>query len=175
MQRINIEIKARCLHPEEIRDLLEKQQAEFIGTDYQSDTYFNVPYGRLKLREGNIENALIHYFRNDQAGPKRSDISLYKTPPRSDLKEVLSAALGILAVVTKRRQIYFIENVKFHIDEVEQLGSFVEIEAIDRDGSIGEEKLLKQCRHYLGLFKIPDEDLIEVSYSDMAIRGKGVD
>lgn len=96
MQRINIEIKARCSHPEEIRDLLDKQQAEFIGTDYQTDTYFNVPNYRLKLREGNIENALIHYFRNDQAGPKRSDISLYKTQPRSDLKQVLTAALGVL-------------------------------------------------------------------------------
>lgn len=170
MQRINIEIKARCSHPEEIRDLLDKQQAEFIGTDYQTDTYFNVPNGKLKLREGNIENALIHYFRNDQAGPKRSDISLYKTQPRSDLKQVLTAALGVLAAVSKRRRIYFIENVKFHIDEVEHLGSFVEIEAIDRDGSIGEEKLRQQCQYYLNLFKIPENDLIEVSYSDLAIR-----
>lgn len=169
MQRINIEIKARCSHPEEIRDLLDKQQAEFIGTDYQTDTYFNVPNGRLNLREGNIENALIHYFRNDQAGPKRSDISLYKTQPRSDLKELLTAALGILAVVSKRRQIYFIENVKFHIDEVEHLGSFVEIEAIDRDGRIGEEKLRRQCQYYLNLFKIKEEDLVEVSYSDLAM------
>ena len=170
MQRINIEIKARCSHPEEIRDLLDKQQAEFIGTDHQTDTYFNVPNGRLKLREGNIENALIHYFRNDLAGPKRSDISLYRTPSRDGLKEVLTAALGVLAVVSKRRQIYFIENVKFHIDEVQHLGSFVEIEAIDRDGSIGEEKLRRQCQYYLNLFKIKDEDLVEVSYSDLAIR-----
>lgn len=168
MQRINIEIKARCVHPEEIRDLLNNLQAEFIGTDYQTDTYFNVPHGRLKLREGNIENALIHYFRNDQAGPKRSDISLYKTQPRSDLKQVLTAALGLLAVVSKRRQIYFIENVKFHIDEVQQLGAFVEVEAIDRDGSIGEEKLREQCQYYLNLFKIRKEDLVEVSYSDLA-------
>ena len=170
MQRINIEIKARCSHPEEIRDLLEKQQAEFIGTDPQVDTYFNVPNGRLKLREGRIENALIHYHRTDQAGPKRSDISLYKTQPRSgELKEVLTAALGVIAVVSKRRQIYFIENVKFHLDEVQHLGNFVEIEAIDRDGSIGEEKLRQQCQYYLDLFKITDKDLVEVSYSDLAM------
>ncbi|MCB0598600.1 MAG: class IV adenylate cyclase [Lewinellaceae bacterium] len=170
MHRTNFEIKARCSHPEEIRTLLANQQAEFIGTDPQFDTYFNVPNGRLKLREGNIENALIHYHRNDQAGPKRSDIQLYKTQPRSDLKDVLTAALGVLAVVAKRREIYFIENVKFHLDEVEKLGNFVEIEAIDRDGSIGEEKLQQQCQYYLNLFKITDADLIEVSYSDLAIR-----
>ncbi len=103
MHRINIEIKARCSHPEEIHELLEKQQAEFIGTDRQVDTYFRVPNGRLKLREGNIENALIHYHRLGQAGPKRSDISLYKTEPKSELREVLTAALGVLAVVAKRR------------------------------------------------------------------------
>ena len=173
MQRINIEIKARCNHPEEIRDLLEKQQAEFIGTDPQVDTYFNVPDGRLKLREGRIENALIHYFRNNQAGPNRSDILLYETQPRSsELMDVLTAALGVLAVVSKRRQIYFIENVKFHLDEVEGLGNFVEIEAIDRDGSIGEEKLQRQCQYYLDLFKITNDNLVEVSYSDLAMEKK---
>ena len=74
------------------------------------------------------------------------------------------------AVVTKRRAIYFIENVKFHIDEVEELGDFVEIEAIDRDGSFGEEELKEQCQYYLNLFKIQKEDLIEVSYSDMVLE-----
>lgn len=169
MQRINVEIKARSQNPAEIHALLAAQQAEFLGTDKQTDTYFKVDKGRLKLRQGNIENALIHYFRNNQAGPKRSDVSLYKTESGAELKDVLQQALPVLAVVTKRRSIYFIENVKFHVDEVENLGSFVEIEAIDRDGDIGEEKLREQCQYYLDLFKIKGEDLIEVSYSDMMI------
>ncbi len=170
MQRINVEIKARSDNPEEIHELLTQQQAEFLGTDRQTDTYFKTTKGRMKLREGNIENALIHYYRNNQAGPKRSDISLYKTTGSAELKEVLTQALEVLAVVTKRRSIYFIENVKFHIDEVEELGDFVEIEAIDRDGSFGEEKLKEQCQYYLNLFKIQKEDLIEVSYSDMVLE-----
>ncbi len=65
------------------------------------------------------------------------------------------------------REIYFIENVKFHLDEVKGLGTFVEIEAIDSDGSIGKEKLLEQCNFYLQAFEIKDEDLLEKSYSDM--------
>lgn len=169
MQRINVEIKARSKNPAEIHALLAAQQAEFLGTDKQTDTYFKIDKGRLKLRQGNIENALIHYFRDNQAGPKRSDVSMYKTEGGEELKEVLQNALPVLAVVTKRRSIYFIENVKFHVDEVENLGSFVEIEAIDRDGDIGEEKLRAQCQYYLDLFKIKAEELIEVSYSDMMI------
>lgn len=171
MQRINIEIKARSENPEEIHELLAQQQAEFLGTDKQTDTYFKTTKGRLKLREGNIENALIHYYRDDQMGPKRSDVTMYKTANSAELKEVLRPALEVLAVVTKRRSIYFIENVKFHVDEVEELGDFVEIEAIDMDGSIGEEKLYEQCQYYLNLFKIKEEDLVDVSYSDMVLGG----
>ena len=70
----------------------------------------------------------------------------------------------------KKREIYFIDNVKFHIDGVEDLGTFIEIEAIDKDGSIGKEKLLEQCQSFLDLFKIPQEDLISVSYSDLLLR-----
>lgn len=172
MQRINVEIKAKSQHPEEIHELLAAQQAEFLGTDKQTDTYYQIPEGRLKLRQGNIENALIHYFRDNQVGPKRSDISMYKTEAGSDLRDVLNKALPVLAVVTKRRAIYFIENVKFHIDEVEELGAFVEIEAIDKDGTIGEAKLREQCQYYLDLFKIKSSDLIDVSYSDMVIAAE---
>ncbi|NBC10082.1 MAG: CYTH domain-containing protein [Bacteroidetes bacterium] len=172
MQRINVEIKARSDNPEEIHELLVQQQAEFLGTDKQTDTYFKATKGRLKLREGNIENALIHYYRDNQTGPKRSDVTMYKTANSTELKEVLRPALEVLAVVTKRRSIYFIENVKFHVDEVEELGDFVEIEAIDMDGSIGEEKLYEQCQYYLNLFKIKEEDLVDVSYSDMVLRGQ---
>ena len=79
----------------------------------------------------------------------------------------LTETLGVFAVVKKRREIYFIDNIKFHIDVVEKLGSFVEVEAIDSDGSIGPGKLLDQCRQYMGLFGIEKRDLVEGSYSDM--------
>jgi len=85
------------------------------------------------------------------------------------LKEILTKALGILVVVDKKREIYFIDNVKFHIDIVENLGTFVEIEAIDNDGDIGKEKLLEQCQLYLDMFNIPQKDLISVSYSDLLL------
>ncbi|HOY52721.1 MAG TPA: class IV adenylate cyclase, partial [Prolixibacteraceae bacterium] len=122
----NIEIKARTGRGDAIRTILLEAGAEFRGTDHQKDTYFRVSSGRLKLREGNIENQLIHYRRADQEGPKQADVLLYPSSPGSHLKEILTTALGILVVVDKTREIYFNGNVKFHIDEVEGLGHFVE-------------------------------------------------
>ncbi len=167
MPHLNVEIKARCSQPEKIRQLLESRNARFVGLDHQIDTYFKVPNGRLKLREGNIENNLIHYHRSNQAGPKQSSVTLYQSQPNSSLKTALTAALGVLTVVDKKRSIFFIENIKFHIDEVAGLGSFIEIEAIDLDGSIGLEKLEEQCRFYQQLFGVKAGDLVEVSYSDL--------
>ncbi len=155
-----------------IREILKSKNADFRWTDHQIDTYFNVNFGRLKLREGNIENHLIHYQREDKEGPKQSNVTLFKSDPKSSLKEILTKALDILVVIDKKREIYFIDNVKFHIDTVKDLGTFVEIEAIDNDGNIGKEKLLEQCQFFLDLFKIPQEDLISVSYSDLLLEKK---
>jgi predicted adenylyl cyclase CyaB len=170
MTHINIEIKAKSIHHENIREILKSRNAEFKGLDHQIDTYFNVSRGRLKLREGNIENYLIQYDRENQEGPKQSNVVLYKTTPNSKLKKALINSLGILTIVDKKREIYFIENVKFHLDEVLNLGSFIEIEAIDREGNIGKPKLLEQCNFYQDLFKIQKEDLISVSYSDLILN-----
>ena len=146
------------------------QGADFKGTDHQIDTYFKVSTGRLKLREGNIENYLIYYQRTDQAGPKQSDVILYKTDPNSPLKQILTQSLEELAVVDKKREIYFIGHVKFHIDQVDGLGSFMEIEAIDANGDINKDTLLEQCQHYMQLLGISEKDLITNSYSDLILE-----
>ena len=145
--------------------------AEFRGTDVQTDTYFKVNNGRLKLRQGNIENSLIFYNRENIAGPKMSQVNLFQVNNDSDmLKQILINANGIKIVVRKKREIWFIDNVKFHIDEVEGLGSFVEIEAIDKDGSLGLEKIQEQCNHYLHQFNITEENLLTHSYSDLLMN-----
>lgn len=172
MNHINIEIKARCLDHEKIRNLLKSREADFKGIDHQIDTYFNVGHGRLKLREGNIENYLIYYEREDKTGPKQSDIILFKSVPGSSLKSILIHSCGVLVVVDKEREIYFIENVKFHIDTVQNLGTFMEIEAIDEEGIFGRERLLEQCNEYLRFFNIPESDLLSVSYSDLLLEKK---
>lgn len=170
MERLNIiEIKARCAYPQRVRELLRTREADFRGVDQQIDTYFKTPQGRLKVREGQLENSLVYYEREDQAGPKRSQVSLVSLAPHSGLKEILTTALGVLVIVEKQREIYFIENVKFHIDVVAGLGPFVEIEAIDADGSRGITTLHEQCQEFLNLFAIASQDLVAVSYSDLLL------
>lgn len=167
---INYEFKARCNDLKILEKKLKELNPLFIGTDHQVDTYFIVPNGRLKLHEGTIENSLIHYNRKNSAGAKQSNVTLYQHHPDKTLKEILSKSLGVKAVVDKKRKIYFLGNVKFHFDEVSHLGSFVEVEAIDKDGTIGIKKLKEQCNIYIQLFDISKDQFIAESYSDLLVK-----
>ncbi len=171
MNILNIEIKAWCNDPDYIEKILLLRNARFAGIDHQIDTYFHSPDGRLKLREGNIERSLIHYNRIEIKDLKKSEVLIYKPPgDTTSLKKILEKNLGIKVVVNKKRKIYFIDNVKFHLDTIDGLGSFVEIEAIDDTLQLGEEKLRAQCQMYMKLFKIRNSELIDRSYSDMILE-----
>lgn len=169
MAIVNIEFKARTEKLQQLEEKLQSLNPKFIGLDNQCDTYFNVATGRLKLREGNIENTLIYYERSNTAGAKQSDILLYHHQPDKMLKEILIKTHGVKVVVDKKRKIYFIENVKFHFDVVEGLGTFVEVEAIDNNGDIGVEKLKQQCSYYAEFLEVLPQDYISYSYSDMLL------
>lgn len=164
-----IEIKARTNRQPAIRDILEKQGARFVGEDQQVDTYFRVSEGRLKLRAGLIENTLIFYQRDNQAGPKLSKVLLHQVEDSRTLLDLLSVALGKLVVVDKKREIWFLDNIKVHLDFVSGLGTFVEIEAIDEDGTLGMQHIDQQCRLCMELFGIEQNDLISNSYSDLIL------
>ena len=170
MEIKNIEFKARVTNLQDIEKKLLSLKPIFIGIDEQLDTYFSVPTGRLKLREGNIENALIWYKRANTADAKLSTILLYNHKPDGALKQILTLLHGIKVVVQKTRKIYFIDNVKFHLDVVEGLGHFIEVEAIDKDATIGIEKLHGQCNQYAHLFNILPSAYVAYSYSDMLLQ-----
>ena len=172
MRHINVEIKAKCFHPEMVEAFLFAHNAKFVGLDVQEDAYFNISTGRLKLRKGDIENNLIFYNRSNQAGPKNSYFDLVKIEDAKGLKDVLEKSCGIKMVVRKRREIYYIDNVKFHIDDVPGLGSFVEIEAGNILANKTETELLEQCNFYLKEFGVKKEDLVAESYSDLLIKAK---
>lgn len=164
---VNAEIKARCPDPDFVRQYLLNHNARFAGTDHQCDTYFNTTNGRLKLREGNIENNLIYYERQNDAGPKTSAFTLTPVADAAALKYSLTQALGVMKVVEKKREIYYIGNVKFHIDELKTLGHFVEIEACSTGTSLSVADLHEQCAMYIQHLNIHPEHLIALSYSDM--------
>ncbi len=166
----NVEIKARYANHEFARSILREHNS--VGdTDHQIDTYFDAPFGRLKLRQGNVENALISYHRENQFGPKKSDYRLHRIDPAQgeSLKECLVQSLGIRVVVDKVREIYFVGNVKIHLDTVEGLGQFIEIEARDEADVVDIKVLEDQCNDFMRQLMIAQDDLLSESYSDMLL------
>ena len=169
MKKHLVEIKARSTRHAAQRSILLEHNADFRGTDHQIDHYFNVPDGRLKLRHGNIEQSLIFYRRNNQSGPKDSSVSLTVLDGEAaavSLASTLDAALGTWVKVDKHREIYFIGNVKFHLDTVAGLGHFIEIEAIG-DSPEQQADLLAQCRLWIERLGVREDELVENSYSDL--------
>lgn len=163
----NFEFKAKVDDIATYENQLLTLTPTFHGIDHQIDTYFHVQHGRLKLREGNIENALIQYDREDVAGAKVSHIILYTHVPNIALKDILIRQLGVKIVVDKKRKIYFIDNVKFHFDIVEKLGTFIEVEAIDDKEAFTIEELKLQCDKYFTFFGLTQRHIIDKSYSDL--------
>jgi predicted adenylyl cyclase CyaB len=168
MKVLNFEFKAHLRDAAQVRATLKRLRARSLGTDHQVDTYFRVPSGRLKIREGRLENSLIFYQRTNSARARRSRVEMMLLPRRNSVRAILAHALGVLAVVDKRREIYFVGNVKIHLDRVRGLGNFVEVEAITRSGDAW--KVRAQARKFQKLFAISPADIVPWSYSDMVLK-----
>ena len=86
----DITIKAHCHNPAEAETILQQHNAEYIGLDVQKDTFYNVDFGKLKLRQGTIENVLIHYNRIWVGGVKQTEVMMYlKSPGNATIESVL--------------------------------------------------------------------------------------
>jgi adenylate cyclase class 2 len=170
MNILNVEIKAKYNNPQKILKTLLNLNAQNKGVDHQIDSYFFCENGRLKLRQGQIENSLIFYQRENVEGLKESHIVLARIAKNDSILSVLKSSYGLKVEVDKKRNILFIDNAKFHIDEVKGLGSFVEIELIDEVGNIGKQKLTERLNHYLNVLEIQASDYIDVSYSDLLLE-----
>src|SRR5215207_3177064 len=163
----NIEIKARARSFEEMRERAEKLSDLPMQIIEQEDIFFNTEMGRLKLRILAVGRAqLIYYARPDQEGPKRSDYHIYETPNPGNLKRVLELAYGIRGVVRKTRYLYIVGQTRVHLDDVERLGHFMELEVVlqegqnDAEGQIIAEGLMSS----LGVAR---SDLLEGAYMDL--------
>jgi adenylate cyclase, class 2 len=167
MKRINFEFKARMRDERRVRAVLKQLRARYVGLDHQVDTYFHAPSGRLKVREGTIENALIFYRRTNSARPRRSSVDLMLLPRRNGLRAILSRVMQPRVVVDKRREIYFVGNVKIHLDRVRGLGKFLEVEAITRTGRL--DRARGQALRFQKLFGVARQDIVPQSYSDLVI------
>jgi len=141
----NLEIKARCLDLAAARAVALRLGAEPALDEEQRDTYFATARGRLKLRETSSGRAeLIPYLRPDRPGVRRSDYRVIEVRDGEGTRVLLGEILGVVRTVRKRREVLFWRNVRIHLDRVEGLGSFLELEAVF-DGSPGAEALQRDA------------------------------
>jgi homotetrameric cytidine deaminase len=167
----NVELKARDPDPARTLERALAIGAEQIGEIRQRDTYFAGARGRLKLREQDTDgpplfDELIEYSRPDSIDARTSTYRRVPVADAAPLREALDAAYGADVTVTKRRQLLLWEGVRIHLDDVEGLGTFLELEALGDPGSdLGaEHEKLERLRAELD---IEDGDLIARSYADL--------
>lgn len=163
----NIEIKARARNFDEIRRQAE-QLSEVPGEVIpQEDIFFNTPQGRLKLRILSGDQAqLIYYTRPDQEGPKRSDYHIFHTADPANLQRVLELAYGVRGIVRKTRYLYLVGKTRVHLDDVEGLGQFMELEVVMKEGQSDAEgqAIAESLMASLGIER---DDLLEGAYMDL--------
>ncbi|MGB4780807.1 class IV adenylate cyclase [Candidatus Methylomirabilis sp.] len=169
---LNIELKARCEDLARLRESCESLGAEGQEPERQIDTYFSVSHGRLKLRESLDASAeLIHYVRDDVAGARESHYELYPVEDPEALKAMLTAALGVSVVVAKRRETFVIGNVRIHLDKVQGLGSFVELQGtIDHSGEL--PLVADEVQGVQRALGIDPQSLVKESYAVLAGRAE---
>jgi homotetrameric cytidine deaminase len=165
--RRNVELKARDPEPERSLERARALGAEDRGELRQRDTYFAAPRGRLKLREQEPGGAeLIAYERADAAAARESRYRIAPVEDPAAVREALDAALGTVVVVDKRRHLLLWEGVRIHLDRVEGLGDFLELEGVVGAGSdlAGEGALVERLRTELA---IPDDAIEATGYADL--------
>ncbi|RLE66239.1 MAG: adenylate cyclase [Thermoprotei archaeon] len=167
MEKRLVEIKAKCRDLNAVREKLVSNGAVYVGVFHQIDTYFLIGEMRLKLREieGDREAKLVYYIRENIPGPKVSNIIIVNIAEGDKLKKILSDVLGVKVIVDKKREIYRYQGVKIHLDEVKDLGTFIEFEmevskGFEDEGRKHLEKLMEEL-------EIDKSDLISGSYSDL--------
>lgn len=166
----NIELKARIPSLDDAREVARAVADQRLPDQHQIDTYFHCQSGRLKLREIVGERAeLIAYDRPDQKAAKTSQYYLVPIDSPDCLKQALSMTLGLRGVVVKQREIYLHKNVRIHLDHVDELGTFLEFEAVLGSGD-DEAKSAELVGELRERFSIEDSDLIDRSYGDMLER-----
>jgi len=165
-----VELKAKIDNIDKVREKILKLNAKFIGKFHQIDTYFNVPKGRLKLREveGKPYAQLIYYERENIATPKKSEVFILEISNPEEFKEKTEKILGVKSVVDKVREVYVYRETKIHLDSVKRLGFFIEFEKETLESEIEEtrsflEKLMKKL-------EIRWENLIKSSYGELILN-----
>lgn len=164
----NLELKLKLEGHSQILERLGEINAEFRGELNQTDVYYKIKNGLLKLRLENDTQTLIKYIRNEKSGDRWSDyqlISLEKNDARDYLKDILEEE----AVVEKRRLLYMFDSTRIHIDTVKGLGSFMELETLVVNGK---KDAPERFEKIISLLALNIKHEIRKSYRDLMLEQK---
>jgi predicted adenylyl cyclase CyaB len=166
----NLEYKARIPDPKPYQAKARALGSDLWGDLRQTDTYFATPNGRLKLREtAGFQGELIFYQRDEDGADRASDYEVSRTGEPASLRELLSGALGVLAVVKKRRTLLVLDGARIHLDNVDGLGHFLEFEVpVHEDDSPARDKLT----WLLEKLELTWQQCIRASYLDLVLATK---
>ncbi|KAG6924200.1 hypothetical protein G0U57_018156 [Chelydra serpentina] len=167
----NVELKARGRDLARAERVAERLSGGAGRALTQTDTFLRAPRGRLKLRDfGDGRGELIFYERPDSEGPKLSHYSISPTADPAGLVAVLSQALGVQGVVKKERRLYMVGQTRVHLDRVEGLGDFLELEVVLSEQQSPEdgERVARRLMEELG---VQEEDLVAGAYLDLLLAG----
>jgi len=167
----NVEIKAHLRDPERARSILNGISDTPVEILDQSDTFFSVKQGRLKLRIQGEKGELIYYERPDLTSAKESSYCIFPVERPDLLLEVLAPSIGIRGKIEKRRHLYRVGNTRIHLDEVKGLGGFIELEVVLDEGENVDDgaAIANRLMEKLGIAR---EDLVACAYIDL-LEGEG--
>ncbi|OGN90771.1 MAG: hypothetical protein A2Y88_00040 [Chloroflexi bacterium RBG_13_48_10] len=163
----NIEIKARVHDFNRLQRKAEQLSETPCQVISQEDTFFICPRGRIKLRElGPQRGQLVYYQREDVSGPKHSEYKIFDTDDPAGLKKILSEAFGVRGVIKKIRYLYMVGQTRIHLDDVDELGKFMELEVVlQPDQTDAEGQAIAE--NFMQKLDIKEGDLINTAYMDM--------
>ena len=157
-------IKAKIDSGKEMEKALAQLNSKFIGIDLQTDTYFETSHGKLKLRQGTIENLITHYERIPDGEAEKTNVYRYDVNPTEEEIEKLKSSHRVIGIVEKERKIYFIDHIKIHLDKLENEEEYIELEAIDRLNQYSHEELKRQCLDVKERLGIRESDIVQTGY-----------
>ena len=166
----NIEIKARIESVDAVAAKVAALADHGPTEIEQDDTFFACERGRLKLRAFSAtDGQLIFYQRANQAGPKESFYVISPTASPDSLREALTLAYGQAGRVRKHRTLYLVGRTRVHLDNVENLGHFLELEVVLSDGE-RHEPGVEEAHRLMAALGISATHLIEGAYVDLLSR-----
>ncbi|NLD54740.1 MAG: class IV adenylate cyclase [Burkholderiaceae bacterium] len=166
----NIEIKARVADRESLEAAVGAIATAGPTPILQDDTFFACPNGRMKLRDFSTgEGELIFYRRSDIAGPKQSEYVRVPLAAVASLREALALGYGEIGRVRKRRTLYLVGRTRVHLDEVEGLGDFVELEVVLAEHEPAQAGV-DEAADLMERLGIAPSHLVEGAYLDLARR-----